>query len=105
MSVEVESRIVEMRKAHPGWGPRTIGYHLEREGIDPVPSRSSIYRALVRHNLVDAQQRRKRRSDYKRWERARAMELWQMDIMGGVYLSQVLCVGEGGATGHRETGV
>ena len=87
MSVEVESRIVEMRKAHPGWGPRTIGYHLEREGIDPVPSRSSIYRALVRHNLVDAQQRRKRRSDYKRWERARAMELWQMDVMGGVRLT------------------
>lgn len=84
---EVEARIVEMRRAHPGWGPRTIGYYLEREGMDPVPSRSSIYRALVRHNLVDPQQRRKRRSDYKRWERARAMELWQMDITGGVWLS------------------
>jgi transposase InsO family protein len=84
--VEIEVRIVEMRRAHPGWGPRTIGYHLEREGVDPVPSRSSIYRALLRHNLVDPQQRRKRRSDYKRWERARAMELWQMDITGGVWL-------------------
>lgn len=87
MSVEIEARVVEMRRAHPGWGPRTIGYHLEREGVVPVPSRSSIYRALVRHNLVDPQQRRKRRSDYKRWERARAMELWQMDIMGGVLLT------------------
>ena len=25
----------------------------------PVPSRSSIYRTLIRHNLVDPQQRRK----------------------------------------------
>jgi transposase InsO family protein len=86
MSAVVEARIVEMRKAHPGWGPRTIGYHLVQEGVDPVPSRSAIYRALLRHNLVDQQAWRKRRRDYKRWERARAMELWQMDIMGGVYL-------------------
>ena len=26
-------------------------------------------------------------SDYKRWERSRAMELWQMDIVGGVRLA------------------
>ena len=83
---EIEARIVEMRRAHPGWGPRTIGYHLEQAGVVPVPSRSAIYRTLTRHRLIDPQQRRKRRSDYKRWERARAMELWQMDIMGGVFL-------------------
>jgi len=29
----------------------------------------------------------RRRSDYKRWERSRAMELWQMDITGGVELA------------------
>jgi transposase InsO family protein len=84
---EIEVRIVEMRRAHPGWGPRTIGYHLGGEGVDALPSRSAIYRALVRHRLVDPQQRRRRRSDYRRWERARAMELWQMDILGGVRLS------------------
>lgn len=86
MPAEIEVRVVEMRRAHPGWGPRTIRYHLEAEGVVPVPSRSGIYRALLRHNLVDQQARRKQRRDYKRWERARAMELWQMDIMGGVYL-------------------
>jgi transposase InsO family protein len=86
MAAEVEARVVEMRKAHLGWGPRTIRYHLEWEGVSPVPSRSGIYRALLRHNLVDQNARRKRRRDYKRWERLRAMELWQMDIMGGVYL-------------------
>ena len=52
---EMEARIVEMRRAHRGWGPRTIGYYLEREGLMPVPSRSAIYRCLVRHGLVDRQ--------------------------------------------------
>jgi transposase InsO family protein len=84
--VVIEARIVDMRRAHPGWGPRTIGYHLEREGVVPVPSRSAIYRTLIRHRLIDPQQRKRRRSDYKRWERSRAMELWQMDITGGVFL-------------------
>ncbi len=86
MPAGIEARVVELRRAHPGWGPRTIGYHLAREGVSPLPSRSSIYRALLRHNLVDRKARKRRRSDYKRWERSRAMELWQMDVMGGVRL-------------------
>jgi transposase len=84
---EIEVRIVELRRAHPSWGPRTIGYHLEKEGVSPVPSRSAIYRSLIRHRLLDPKARRKRRSDYKRWERGKAMELWQMDVMGGVWLA------------------
>jgi transposase len=86
MLAEIEVRITELRRAHPSWGPRTIGYHLSQEGVGPVPSRSAIYRALIRHRLLDPKARRKRRSDYKRWERGRAMELWQMDVMGGVWL-------------------
>lgn len=87
MAPEVEAAIVELRRDHPGWGPRTIGHRLGRDGVEPVPGRSSIYRCLVRHGLITPEARRKRRSDYKRWERARAMELWQMDIVGGVILS------------------
>lgn len=82
----VEARIVEMRRAHPGWGPRTIRSWLEREGIGPLPGRSSIERCLIRHGLVTPQARRRKRSDYVRWERSRAMELWQMDVVGGVRL-------------------
>jgi transposase InsO family protein len=87
MSAPVEARIVELRSEHPGWGPRTIAHRLGREGIDPVPGRSSIYRCLVRHGLITPQARRRKRSDYKRWERARSMELWQMDIVGGVTIA------------------
>jgi transposase InsO family protein len=87
MAPRVEARIVELRLAHPGWGPRTIAHYLAREEIGPVPSRSSIYRCLVRHRLIEPQKRRRRREDYRRWERSRPMELWQMDVMGGVRLT------------------
>ena len=33
MAPEVEARIVEMRREHPGWGPRTIWFRLEAEGV------------------------------------------------------------------------
>jgi transposase InsO family protein len=46
-----------------------------------------VYRALVRHGLVDPKKRKRRREDYRRWERGRAMELWQMDVMGRVFLA------------------
>ena len=86
MAPRVEARIVELRQAHPGWGPRTIGHWLEREGVDRVPGRSSIHRCLVRHGLITPEARRRKKADYIRWERARSMELWQMDIVGGVGL-------------------
>lgn len=80
----VEARIVELRREHPGWGPRSIGHQLARDGVEPVPGRSSIYRCLVRHRLITPEARKRKRSDYVRWERSKAMELWQMDIVGGV---------------------
>jgi transposase len=84
MVPELEARIVEMRRAHPGWGPRTILFWLDRAGVSPLPGRSSVERCLIRHGLVTQHARKRKRSDYKRWERSRAMELWQMDIVGGV---------------------
>ena len=53
----------------------------------PLPGRSSIYRALVRHRLLEPTPRKRSRSDYKRWERSKSMELWQMDIVGRFYLA------------------
>jgi hypothetical protein len=82
MDPRVEARIVEMRREHPGWGSRTILFWLEREGVVPVPGRSSVDGCLVRHGLITSQPRRRKRSDYKRWERSRVMELWQMQNTG-----------------------
>ena len=54
--------------------------------MTPLPSRSTIYRVLVRHGLVPARKRKRRRQDYKRWQREEPMQLWQMDITGSVFL-------------------
>ena len=82
----VEALICELRREHPGWGPRRIEHQLGRAGVDPVPSRSAIYRCLRRHQLIELRRRRKRREEFRRWERERPMQLWQMDVMGGVEL-------------------
>jgi transposase InsO family protein len=87
MPATVEARVVELRRANPGWGPRTILHRLGREGVDPLPGRSSVHRALLRHGLIEPGKRRRRRSDYKRWERGRSMELWQMDVVGRIHLA------------------
>jgi transposase InsO family protein len=86
MPAVVEARIVAMRRLHPGWGPDRLRWQLERDGVAPVPGRSSVYRALLRHGLVEATKRRRRREDYRRWERTRSMALWQMDVMGRAFL-------------------
>ena len=86
MPADVEARVVELRRLNPGWGPRTILFRLEAERVSPLPGRSSIYRCFVRHGLIEPEARRRKKADYKRWERSRAMELWQMDVVGGVQL-------------------
>jgi transposase InsO family protein len=85
-AAEIEAEICEIRRLHPGWGPRRIEHELARAGIEPVPSRSAIYRCLRRHGLVELRRRRKRREEFRRWQRDRPMQLWQMDVMGGVML-------------------
>ena len=91
MSPEVEALVVGLRRENPGWGPRTLLFGLEARGVVPLPGRSSVYRCLVRHGLIQPQARRRKRSDYRRWERSRAMELWQMDVVGGVLIPWPRC--------------
>ena len=45
-----------------------------------------MYRILVRNGLLEPKTRKKRRSEYVRWERAVPMEVWQLDIVGGMIL-------------------
>jgi transposase InsO family protein len=87
-SPEVEAAIGELRRAHPRWGQRRLHFELGRLGCPgPVPSLTTIYRVLVRHGLIDPVPRRRRREDYRRWQREVPMELWQMDIVGGIKLA------------------
>ncbi len=47
----------------------------------------TIYRALVRNNLIQPRKRRRRHQDYQRRERAAPMQLWQLDTTGQVMLA------------------
>ena len=58
MPAEVEARIAGLRREHPGWGPSRILWELERAGVAPLPGRSAVYRALIRHGLVDPRKRK-----------------------------------------------
>jgi transposase InsO family protein len=83
---EVEEAICELRRAHPKWGPRRLVFEVERRGHGRV-TRSTVYRTLVRNGLVEPESRRRRRKDYRRWERAVAMELWQLDVTASAFLT------------------
>jgi transposase InsO family protein len=84
---EVEAAVCEARREHPRWGPVRIAHELGRLGVVPVPSRMSVYRVLVRHGLIEPGPRKRPRDSYLRWERDEPMALWQMDIVGGMFLA------------------
>jgi transposase InsO family protein len=86
---EVEARVCELRREHPRWGPRRIVYELARSAPEgsALVSKSTVYRILVRHGLIEPRSRRRRRRDYIRWQRQAPMQLWQLDIVGGVFLT------------------
>ena len=81
---EVEAAICELRRRRPAWGPRRISHELVAQSYSV--SRASVYRVLVRQHLIEPGKQKRRPRDFKRWERSRPMELWQMDIVGGVIL-------------------
>jgi hypothetical protein len=58
MPALTEARIVGMRREHPGWGP-SRGCGAAAGPVGGLP-------ALVRHGLVQARKRRRRREDYRR---------------------------------------
>ena len=84
---EIEAAVCELRRSHPRWGPARLAFELGKRDITLVPSETTLYRVLVRNGLIALGQHRRPASSYIRWERGEPMELWQLDIMGGVFLS------------------
>jgi transposase len=88
MPAVVEAALLELRRSRSYWGPRRLVHELAKRGVQPVPSASAAYRALVRAGMVDSTARDKRSRKWKRWERSRPLELWQMDTVGGFPLAE-----------------
>src|SRR2546425_5566019 len=87
MPATVEAQLLEMRRAKPYWGARRLALELARKGVQSAPSKSAVYRLLVRAGVIDPLQRQRRREMWKRWERASPMELWQLDVVHGFLLA------------------
>ena len=51
-----------------------------------VPAERTINRILSRHGLLEHRARKRRRESFKRWQREAPMQLWQIDIVGGVMI-------------------
>ena len=86
VSAEIEALVCELRRAHRRWGPRRLVFELDRRGY-PGVSRSTVYRVLVRHQLIEPVSRRRRRDQYIRWERPAPMQLWQLDVTASLFLA------------------
>ena len=92
----VECAVLELRREHPRWGAKRIRLELLRRGLPwqpdarlaqaQVPSTSTINRILRRHGLVKERPRTRPRDSYLRFERPGPMQLWGIDIVGGIRL-------------------
>ena len=65
ISAEVEAVICDLRSSHRRWGPRRLVFELARRGHGDI-SRSTVYRVLVRHQLLEPVPRCRRRDQYRR---------------------------------------
>ena len=85
ISAELESAICELRRKHSKWGPKRLVFEMDRRGHATV-TRSTVYRVLVRNHLIEPRSRKRRREDYKRWQREEPMQLWQLDVTASAFL-------------------
>jgi transposase InsO family protein len=85
---QVEVLVAEMRRKHPRWGSKRIRMQLLRAPVEGVvvPSERTINRILLRHGLAQPRPRKRPRESFVRFERPGPMQLWQVDIVGGVWL-------------------
>jgi transposase InsO family protein len=81
ISAAVEQQIVELRRAHPRWGPRRLRAELRRRGNDTPPARSTIGRVLHRNGLMGDRQPLPARKPLRRFVRSQPNELWQTDVL------------------------
>lgn len=87
-SADVEVAVAEMRRKHPRWGSKRIRMQLLRSPVPGLvmPSARTINRILLRHGLAQPRPRKRPKDSFVRFERPGPMQLWQVDIVGGLWL-------------------
>jgi len=88
---DVEVAVAEMRRQHPRWGSRRIRLEMLRRPVPGlvVPAERTIDRILIRQGLLRARPRKRPRDSFTRFERPGPMQLWGIDIVGGIELVDI----------------
>lgn len=87
---EIQKLILAERKLHPCWGARKLKKVLENNGIQNVPSKSSINRVLEKNGLLKSQQEL-RTTPWNFFEHPNPNDLWQMDFKGHFSIAEGRC--------------
>ena len=78
---EIEELILKERVKHPTWGPRKLKRSLENQQYTDLPCKSTIENILKRNGCIEPEAS-VAATAFKRFERAKPNELWQMDFKG-----------------------
>jgi len=103
----VEVAVTEMRREHPRWGSRRIRLELLRRAGPwqraevAVPSERTIDRILIRQGLLRQRKAKRPRASFTRFERPGPMQLWGIDIVGGIELVDPATGGAAGREDHH----
>ena len=85
----METRIVELREAHP-WGPRKLARRLRDLGVADVPAPATVSAVLRRNGKLNPAETAKHQP-FTRFERSAPNERWQMDFKGHFAMDQGRC--------------
>jgi transposase InsO family protein len=80
-SPEMEAIVLDERYQHPAWGPRKLERALLNKGYENIPCKSTIENILKRNNRIEPEASQAA-TPFKRFERSKPNELWQMDFKG-----------------------
>ena len=86
----METRILDLREAHPRWGGRKLARRLIDLGVTDVPRASTVTEVLRRHDKLDPTETARRLAPV-RFEREAPNEMWQMDFKGHFALDRGRC--------------
>ena len=78
---ELQARVLEVRSQHPAWSAHKISRRLKDQGLQGVPSHSTVNVILQRHGCI-GEKASEAATAWTRFERAEPNELWQIDFKG-----------------------
>ena len=79
-SQAIESKIIEARTTHPGWGAKKIKVSLESKGVE-MPCVKTVNNILNRYGCISREESLKHKA-FTRFEKERCNEMWQTDFKG-----------------------